>query len=72
MRTSTRTYTPDGTLLEACSCGGPCPCWAGEDPDGGTCNSFHAYHVDRGHINGVDVSDLSLAEVCQIPGNVLT
>lgn len=69
--TTQKTYDLDGTLLEACSCAAPCPCWIGDDPDGGTCDSFVAYHIDRGQINGVDVSGLSLVNVCQIPGNVL-
>jgi hypothetical protein len=66
-----KTYILDGTLLEACSCGGPCPCWVGDDPDGGRCDSVNAYHVDRGHVRGVDVSNLSFVQVNQIPGNVL-
>ena len=53
-----KTYVLDGTLLEACSCGGPCPCWVDDDPDGGRCDSVNAYHIDRGQVN-------------QIPGNVL-
>ena len=71
MTTTQKTYDLDGTLLEACSCAGPCPCWVGDDPDGGTCDAFVAYHIDRGQINGVDVSGLSLVNVAQIPGNVL-
>lgn len=65
------TYSMDGTLLEACSCMAPCPCWIGDDPDGGKCDAFIAYHVDRGQIRGIDVSDLSLVLLNQIPGNVL-
>jgi hypothetical protein len=68
---ATSTYSIDGTLLEACSCMAPCPCWIGDDPDGGTCASFIAYHVDRGQVRGVDVSNLSLVLAVQIPGNVL-
>jgi hypothetical protein len=64
-------YAVEGRLLEACSCGGPCPCWVGDNPDGGTCDAFLAYHYDRGHINDIDVSGLTLALVAQIPGNVL-
>lgn len=64
-------YALEGRLLEACSCGGPCPCWVGDDPDGGTCDAFLAYHYDKGHINDIDVSGLTLALVCRIPGNVL-
>ena len=47
-------YTLEGRLLESCSCNGPCPCWVGDDPDGGACDAFLAYHFDRGQINGVD------------------
>ncbi|MGH2789265.1 MAG: DUF1326 domain-containing protein [Actinomycetota bacterium] len=65
-------YDLTGTLLEACSCGVLCPCWIGEDPDLGTCNGFIAYHFDTGTIRGVDVSGLSVVNVIQIPGNVLT
>jgi len=68
---ATKTYSIDGQLLEACSCAGPCPCWVGDDPDGGTCDSFLAYHVDSGQIQGRDVSGLTLVKVVQIPGNVL-
>ncbi len=48
-----------------------CPCWIGEDPDKGTCDAFVAYHFDKGTINGVEVSGLSMVNVCKIPGNVL-
>ncbi|MBI4278663.1 MAG: DUF1326 domain-containing protein [Armatimonadetes bacterium] len=64
-------YAVEGRLLEACSCGGPCPCWVGDDPDGGTCNTVIAYRYDKGHISGVDVKGLTLALVAHIPGNIL-
>jgi hypothetical protein len=64
-------YAVEGRLLEACSCAGPCPCWVGDDPDGGTCDAFLAYHYDKGHFNDVDVTGLTLALVAKIPGNVL-
>jgi len=64
-------YDVEGSLLEACSCNVLCPCWIGEDPDRGTCDSINAYHLDSGTIRGVDVSGLSFVNVCQIPGNVL-
>jgi hypothetical protein len=65
-------YDLEGTLLEACSCGVLCPCWIGEDPDGGACDAFVAYHFDAGTIRGVDVAGLNLVNVVRIPGNVLT
>jgi hypothetical protein len=48
-----------------------CPCWIGEDPDNGTCDSVLAYHFDKGSIDGVDVAGRTLAIVDHIPGNVL-
>jgi hypothetical protein len=64
-------YNVEGRLLEACSCGGPCPCWVGDDPDGGTCDTVICYHYDKGEINGVSVAGLTLALVALVPGNVL-
>ena len=71
MTTTTKTYEIEGQILEACSCNTPCPCWIGEDPDGGSCDSFVAYHVERGEIQGLDVSGLTLVKIVYIPGNVL-
>ena len=64
-------YQLEGSLLEVCSCDVLCPCWIGEDPDQGTCESALAYHFDSGTIGGVDVSGLTLVAVVQIPGNIL-
>jgi hypothetical protein len=69
---SSKGYNLQGSLLEACSCNVLCPCWIGEDPDHGTCDSFNAYRFDSGEIGGVDVSGLSAVAVNRIPGNVLT
>jgi hypothetical protein len=64
-------YQFEGTLLEVCSCDTLCPCWIGEDPDQGTCQSVVAYNLDKGTIRGVDVSGLTLVGVVDIPGNIL-
>ena len=66
------TYDIEGRLLEVCTCNVLCPCWVGEDPDGGTCDSTLAWRVDSGSIEGVDVAGLTLAASVHIPGNVLT
>ena len=71
-KTSAKAYALKGTLLEACSCRTLCRCWIGEDPDGGACDSFLAYNIEKGEINGVDVTGLTYVEVVKIPGNVLT
>jgi len=64
-------YELEGMLLEVCTCEVLCPCWVGEDPDGGTCEGVLGYHIDRGMINGVDVSGRSFIIMAHIPGNVL-
>ena len=65
-------YQLEGTLLEACSCEAICPCWVGEDADGGVCYGIVAYNFSKGLIDGVDVSGLSLINVNYIPANILT
>jgi hypothetical protein len=72
IKAGAKAYTLEGTLIEACSCRTLCRCWIGEDPDGGACDSFLAYHIDKGEINGVDVTGLNYVGVFKIPGNVLT
>lgn len=64
-------YDIEGKLLEVCSCNVLCPCWVGENPDGGTCDSALAWHVESGAIEGVDVGGLTVALSVHIPGNVL-
>ena len=64
-------YELEGSLLEVCTCNVLCPCWIGEDPDGGECLSVVAYHFDRGIIRGVDVSGLTAVSTVHIPGNIL-
>src|SRR6516165_5343916 len=64
-------YHLEGRLLEVCDCRVLCPCWIGEDPDNGTCDTIVAYHFDKGTIDGVDVKDRTLAIVAHLPGNIL-
>jgi len=64
-------YQLEGSLLEVCSCNTLCPCWIGEEPDNGTCDTVIAYNLTSGKIRGVDVSGLSIVNVGHIPGNVL-
>ena len=40
------TYHVEGRLLEVCNCAILCPCWVGEDPDPGTCDSVLAWAID--------------------------
>jgi len=64
-------YKLEGKLLEVCDCEILCPCWVGEDPDGGTCDTIIAWHMEQGDIEGVDVSGLTIAVTAHIPGNIM-
>lgn len=64
-------YHLEGQLLEVCSCKAICPCWVGQDPDDGKCDGTLAWHMEKGTINGVDVSGRTIALICAIPGNIL-
>lgn len=64
-------YELEGSLLEVCDCNVLCPCWVGEDPDNGTCDAINAWHIDKGTIDGVDVSGLTLGLLIYIPGNIM-
>jgi hypothetical protein len=64
-------YHLEGRLLEVCNCNVLCPCWIGEDPDNGTCDTIVGWHFDKGTIDGVDVAGATIAMIAHIPGNIL-
>jgi hypothetical protein len=64
-------YHLEGRLLEVCNCRVLCPCWIGEDPDRGTCDTIVAWHFDKGSVDGVDVSGTTIAVLAHVPGNIL-
>ena len=64
-------YHLEGRLLEVCNCRVLCPCWIGEDPDFGTCDTIVAWHFDKGSIEGVDVAGHTIALIAHVPGNIL-
>lgn len=64
-------YHLEGRLLEVCNCRVLCPCWIGEDPDNGTCDTVIGWRFDQGQINGVDVAGTTIAVIAHVPGNIL-
>ena len=64
-------YELEGQLLEVCTCNTLCPCWVGEDPDGGTCDGVLSWHITKGSVNGTDVSGRTFTVLTHIPGNIL-
>ena len=59
-------YQLNGTSLEACTCEGGCPCWAGYEPYEG-CGTVLSWHIDNGAIEDVDVSGRAVAIVADTP-----
>jgi hypothetical protein len=64
-------YHLEGRLLEVCNCNVLCPCWIGEDPDNGTCDTIIAWRIDKGSVDGVEVGGNTVAAVAHVPGNIL-
>src|SRR5947209_18980541 len=64
----------EGTYFENCSCEVACPCTAADfavPADYDRCQFLMAFHVDRGDIDGLAVSDRSVAVVGDTPGRML-
>lgn len=60
----------DGTYFENCSCDMVCPCTTSgltRPADQERCRVVLAFHVDRGAIDGVDVSDKTVVVVADTP-----
>ncbi|HKP51821.1 MAG TPA: DUF1326 domain-containing protein [Chloroflexia bacterium] len=64
-------YHVEGRLLEVCTCGSNCPCRAQGEPDGGNCEAVNAWHIQKGTVDGVDVSGLTLIALSHVHGHVL-
>ncbi len=60
----------DGTYFENCSCDMVCPCTTSGmsmPADQDRCQVVLAFHVDRGEVDGVDVSDKTVVVVADTP-----
>jgi hypothetical protein len=66
-RTSARAASPakaragweaSGTMIEACSCGVPCPCNFAQSPTGGYCHTVYAYRLKSGRYGSVTLDGL--------------
>ena len=62
-------WSIEGRYFENCSCNVLCPCTVSLDlgADRDYCRAMLVFHVDRGEVDGVDVSDLSVAAVADTP-----
>lgn len=66
-------WSIEGRYFENCSCEVVCPCTASLAlaADNDYCRVVLAFHVDRGAVDGVDVSDLTVAPVAEAPRYML-
>jgi hypothetical protein len=67
-------WTVEGTYFENCNCDFACPCSVTSFASPATqdrCQVVLAYHIQRGQIDGVDVSGHSVAVVADAPAKML-
>jgi hypothetical protein len=59
----------EGRYFENCSCDVVCPCTVSLQlrPDQGYCRAALVFHVDRGEVDGVDVSDTTVVAMIETP-----
>jgi hypothetical protein len=62
-------YMLQGIFLEACDCKVICPCWFDEDPDEDGCTGLIGWYIETGTIDGVDVSNLTVASASRHEGH---
>lgn len=62
-------YDITGTLTEVCTCDAFCPCFAGRDPDGGSCAFSWLFDLERGTIGDVDVAGTRMGFIGSFTGN---
>lgn len=62
-------YTIQGIFLEACDCRVICPCWLDEDPHDDECTGLIAWYVEKGIVDGVDVSNLAVVSLSHHEGH---
>jgi hypothetical protein len=62
-------YTMEGIFLEACDCRTICPCLLDEAPDENGCTGLIGWYVEKGTIDGVDVSNLIVVSVSHHEGH---
>jgi hypothetical protein len=64
------TWNMEGTYFESCSCDAICPCtWSAltARATNDRCNALLAFHVERGEVEGVDISGLNWAMLLDTP-----
>lgn len=63
-------WSMSGQSYESCSCKLVCRCTLGPtEPDQGWCSGFQVFRIERGQVDGVDISGLTVAIALDLPGD---
>ena len=62
-----RDWLIEGRYIEYCSCDLGCPCESMADPTHGHCTGLVAFHIDKGHCDGVSLDGLSVVATFFFP-----
>lgn len=62
-------YELQGMFLEACDCYVVCPCWLAEEPDETSCTGLIAWYIEKGQVDGVDVSGRTVVSISHHEGH---
>ncbi|MCX7623387.1 MAG: DUF1326 domain-containing protein [Thermomicrobium sp.] len=59
-----------GEMLEVCNCTLLCPCWldVSARPDQGWCGTAIVFAIERGHVDGLDLTGRKVVLAAEIPG----
>ena len=57
----------EGNYVEYCSCDMGCPCESMAEPTQGHCTGLVGFHIENGHCDGVDLSDLKVVATFFFP-----
>jgi hypothetical protein len=69
VRAGAPTHDIAGQLVEICACPSVCPCWAVPATEVVGCGSVVVWYVDRGRVDGVDVSSRIVAASVHPPAD---
>jgi Protein of unknown function (DUF1326) len=59
------TYEVKGRFVEACDCEVICSCWAGIDPDMGSCTGLFGWTIEQGSSDGTDLAGCQVVLLSQ-------
>lgn len=66
------TWNVSGTYFETCNCEAACPCVFLSPPTEGDCTAVVGWHIDEGHLDGVDLTGLNVGLAVYSGGHMAT